>query len=488
MARLHLCLAACLHPSPSFYSEFNGYTLGLLFCLMSIGVLWLLGAKVVARVTLCGLDEAERADRLARFDSTMLSRALIVLFLVYPGVSVAIFQVFTCTQLESGTSILDADARITCWDSTHRRYVGGAIVWLFLVPVGVPAFFTVLLHRFRVPQMARLLEQNAWLRAAMAHAWKEGLPQPPGAASLAVDTIETIHLEALYAFFLRGSTVEEAAAILAGTAPRLPEEPEEEPQRATGVVGRLVGRLVAALRAAAARLWLIVSRNAAAAGAKHDPDDEVARRQFLLDVLLTWCRSSGDVAIPTIVWEKLDDEEQEHHEQEGPPAEHQATDVNSSALRTKDVPRLLEHALKECGFLFADYRVRCWYWESVELVRKLMLTSILALIAPGSAGQVVVGLLLAFVMLIANLKTQPYAAEALNNVNQAAQLNLFLVLLVALLLKVNLDGEGDNHFFTGIVGALCIAPVCLPVLVRLYVRARSGGVEARTLMRDNQWN
>ena len=86
-------------------------------------------------------------------------------------------------------------------------------------------------------------------------------------------------------------------------------------------------------------------------------------------------------------------------------------------------------------FLIADYRVRAWQWESMELVRKLCLTSILALIAPGSAGQIVVGLLMAFALLIANLKVKPYAVDALNGVNQIVQLNLFFVLLVALLLK-----------------------------------------------------
>ena len=60
----------------------------------------------------------------------------------------------------------------------------------------------------------------------------------------------------------------------------------------------------------------------------------------------------------------------------------------------------------------------------MELVRKLLLTSILALIAPGSAGQIVVGLLIAFVMLLFNLKLQPYADRALNMMNQFAQLNL----------------------------------------------------------------
>jgi hypothetical protein len=121
----------------------------------------------------------------------------------------------------------------------------------------------------------------------------------------------------------------------------------------------------------------------------------------------------------------------------------------------------------------------------VELLRKLVLTSILALIAPGSAGQVVVGLLLSFVLLVANLKVKPYALDGLNTINQIAQINLFFVLLVALLLKVNLDDEGGSGFFTGIVGVLCLVPIALPVLLQLYARFCVGGLDARTMVRDN---
>jgi len=74
----------------------------------------------------------------------------------------------------------------------------------------------------------------------------------------------------------------------------------------------------------------------------------------------------------------------------------------------------------------------------VELIRKLALTSILALIAPGSAGQVVVGILIAFTTLVAALIISPYAQKSLNLVGQVAQLNLFFLLFVALLLKVRL--------------------------------------------------
>ena len=89
-------------------------------------------------------------------------------------------------------------------------------------------------------------------------------------------------------------------------------------------------------------------------------------------------------------------------------------------------------------------------------MRKLALTSILGLIAPGSAGQVVVGCMLAFVALMANMRLKPYADGGLNFVSQTSQLNLFFFLFVALLLKVNLDGQGDAHFFSFIVGILSL--------------------------------
>ena len=43
------------------------------------------GTHVLARFTLRGMTAAERADRISRFHSTVLARALLVLYVVYPG-------------------------------------------------------------------------------------------------------------------------------------------------------------------------------------------------------------------------------------------------------------------------------------------------------------------------------------------------------------------------------------------------------------------
>jgi hypothetical protein len=78
-----------MNPSPSFYRQFNGYTLGLVGAILAMGGLWALGRGVVARLTLRGLPGEERADRLSSFNSTVLARLLLVIYIVYPGVSVA---------------------------------------------------------------------------------------------------------------------------------------------------------------------------------------------------------------------------------------------------------------------------------------------------------------------------------------------------------------------------------------------------------------
>jgi hypothetical protein len=93
---------ACLNPSPSYYKQFNGYTLGLLAAEISIGLLWLLGSYILAPFFLRSTPANERSNRLALFNSTVLSRLLLMLYLVYPGVSVAIFGAHSIRRARAG--------------------------------------------------------------------------------------------------------------------------------------------------------------------------------------------------------------------------------------------------------------------------------------------------------------------------------------------------------------------------------------------------
>jgi len=350
----------------------SGYTLGLLFAMLFMAVLYVLGVKLIAPLSLRGVSEQERSDRMAKFNSTVLSRALLVLYIVYPGVSVAIFQMFSCTKLKSGVAYLDADFTIVCYDKVHLRYVGGAIVWLFIVPLGVPAFFIWLLRRFKVPQMAKLLRDSAWVREAVKLAWQSGVAQPAlDVAKLNVDSISDAHLEGLFAFFVRGASAEVAGDIANGKAPALQDEaPELLPPPSTAV-----GKLMAKLKGAANRVGAVLQRMQSAAYALVNPDaavhhlesPEAARREFVLGVLLTWCETSGKLALPPLVWDDVGADVRAEEavvgatETRSDSLAHVAEEKQDPAARKsaarvvlyKDVPHLCARALKEVGFLFS---------------------------------------------------------------------------------------------------------------------------------------
>jgi hypothetical protein len=81
---VQLPAAACLNPSPSYYKQFNGFTLGLVGAMLFMGAMFLFGKHVLAPLTLRSLPAEEIDRRLHKFQSTILGRALLILYLVYP--------------------------------------------------------------------------------------------------------------------------------------------------------------------------------------------------------------------------------------------------------------------------------------------------------------------------------------------------------------------------------------------------------------------
>jgi hypothetical protein len=59
-------------------------------------------------------------------------------------------------------------------------------------------------------------------------------------------------------------------------------------------------------------------------------------------------------------------------------------------LREKDA------SMVRYGFLWASYEPRCWWFECLEAVRRLLLAGMLVLCYPGSISQILVGMVIAF--------------------------------------------------------------------------------------------
>ena len=450
-------------------------------------MIYAFGKNVLAPLSLRGMDAKEAQERLSKFNSTVLQRLLLLLYIVYPGVSVAIVQIYSCTTLADGRSFLNADLHIQCYDTMHYKYIIAGAAWIFVVPIGVPAFFIWLLRRFKVPQLAAIRLDNAWLREAVKKVWEAGVPQPEvDVQVLAMEDISEVHLDILCAVLLYGASKEQAADMLSGKLSGVAFEEQYRAEKAKKAKKAEPKGMIARVKAfATGILPAIKKRFKHALGIMNDEEPEVAdkvlvgpeRRQDLLERLLYWSKNSGRLAVPVINWDDLDageDEDEGEAEEESTaekePALAATQDLSAAAVETsadcealrlslqlslltlqhsaeahnakyggvlsKDVPKLKKRAIQEVGFLISSYRCGCWYWEVVELFRKLILTSVISLVAPGSATQVTVGCLISFVMLLLNLKLQPFYMATLNEVNTIAQLNLFFFLFVGILLCV----------------------------------------------------
>lgn len=293
---------------------------------------------------------------------------------------------------------------------------------------------------------------------------------------LTIHSVSDLHLELLVAVLVHECSVETAAELLAGRvtgldldAHRAADAEAKAPARPAGMVSRVKA---AVTRVEHALFTALGVRDGGVAVHASVAD---LRRALLLRTLLHWCSTSGILALPVINWEdeREEEEEEEDKDKELEPHAFQRTPT----VHSRDIGTLSERAFKQIGFLFSSYHCQCWFWEVIELGRKLILTSALALVEPGSATQVTVGVLIAFLMVVLNLRLKPYADAQLNVVNTVAQLNLLAFLFVALLLKVEIDGS-DGVFFNALVFALSVIPVVMPVVLRLFVRAHGSDARA----------
>jgi len=102
-----------------------------------------------------------------------------------------------------------------------------------------------------------------------------------------------------------------------------------------------------------------------------------------------------------------------------------------------------DRIMNRFGFIFVAYRVEWWWWESVEMLRKLLMTSILIFIMPGTPGQLFTGAMIAFVFLILNLHIRPFCTAGLNSLSIISLIAQFLTLFVGIIIAL-LDASPSN--------------------------------------------
>jgi len=118
--------------------------------------------------------------------------------------------------------------------------------------------------------------------------------------------------------------------------------------------------------------------------------------------------------------------------------------------------------INRLGFLLSAYQVQTYWWELVELLRKLVLTCILHVAYDGSTSQLSGSLLTTFIFLMLHLRVDPYLSKVLNSFQRLVLVSQFLTISGGIILVLKEKTEllqataSENETEKNIVGALIL--------------------------------
>ncbi len=171
------------------------------------------------------------------------------------------------------------------------------------------------------------------------------------------------------------------------------------------------------------------------------PEDELRRTVYELAHRLV---ADEIIAYPAQVWSNQRDGEEDDRKGKDPSPE--------------------QILISRFGFLFVAYRVDCWWFEGVEMLRKLLMTSVLVFIRPGTPGQLSAGAMITFFFLLLGLFWRPFCSSILNSLNNGTLIAQFLTLFVGIMI-VLLDAMpagtsqsgGDDRLDRAIMSFMVVA-------------------------------
>lgn len=140
-----------------------------------------------------------------------------------------------------------------------------------------------------------------------------------------------------------------------------------------------------------------------------------------------------------------------------------------TAARPESQSYRSERQMRKYGLLFQKYEPEAWWWEMVELVRKLLLTSCLAFIAPGSLAQIFSGILLSLLALVLLAFFTPFVDARLDAVSVSCQVATVLTLLCAVVLKASDPAGQEERSFRAAVNVGVVAVQFLPFVTTAFL-------------------
>jgi hypothetical protein len=126
------------------------------------------------------------------------------------------------------------------------------------------------------------------------------------------------------------------------------------------------------------------------------------------------------------------------------------------------------------GSLISAFKPGFFYWECLDMTRKLILVGMLTSVERGSTLQVCTGLCFSFVFFAAHMKTMPYRHVEDNILKACTEIHLFVILMLVLTLKSDLHGEAFSvHEYDAIATVLFLLLVPLTAILCIWHKWRT---------------
>eukprot|EP01048_Picozoa_sp_COSAG05_P012121 COSAG05_NODE_1192_length_5572_cov_3.202266_3_plen_947_part_00 len=159
------------------------------------------------------------------------------------------------------------------------------------------------------------------------------------------------------------------------------------------------------------------------------------------------------------------------------------THINNLAAKFSTSAIVAGHMVRDLrmeadyGFLMDAYKPTFLYWETMELLRKLVLVGFMVLVRAGTIWQLTLAALLCVLFLCLQVRYRPYKIEADNTLRMVVEVQIFVTILAAF---IQLNSDSSSLLSGLLVGSfvVCVPLAWLLTIVTKLKQASLSGVDA----------
>ena len=131
------------------------------------------------------------------------------------------------------------------------------------------------------------------------------------------------------------------------------------------------------------------------------------------------------------------------------------------------------------GTLYLQYEEKYWYWELVEMLKKIFFTGMLLVIGNGMSSTIAIAIIVQFLYILVVEKHGPYTNDRDDFVQFIASVQLFFTLLAAFMFKLQANNtkesmnETDNEIL-GVILIIINSSVIILAIGSIFLATKKG--------------